>query len=109
MNERRLAHYPRRRGDAARQRDTNLLQFGVRGFQRFRRRLLAFINLRLEFPKRGYDRSDRIFAGRRLSDVAALKLVWVDVAHQTAQSFEMLVPRADLIVLFNERDSHKNP
>src|SRR5438477_7759095 len=102
MHERGLAHYPRRRGDAPCQGHANLLEFGVRGFQRVSRRLLAFINLRLEFPKRDYDRSDRVFAGRRLSDVAALKLVWIDVAHQAAQSVEMLMARAGLIVLFNE-------
>src|SRR6266550_30110 len=108
MNEGRLAHHPRRRGDASSKRDANLLQLSVSGFQRVRRRLLAFINLRLAAPKSLDDGSNRVFAGRRLSDVAALKLIRIDVAHQTAQSVEMLVPRASLIVLFDERDSHKH-
>src|SRR5258708_9723468 len=108
MNKRGLAHHARRRGDASGQRDANLLQFGVRGIQRFRRSILAFINLRLQFPKCGYDRSNRIFASRRLGDVAALKLVRIDVAYKAAQSVEMLVSRAGLIVLFDERDRHKN-
>src|SRR5438128_289821 len=108
MNKRRLAHHARRRGDASSHRDANLLQLSVSGFQRVRRRLLALINLRLEAPKSLDDGGNRVFASRRLSDVAALKLVRIDVAHQAAQSVEMLVPRAGLIVLFDERDSHTN-
>src|SRR5260370_25742646 len=104
VHERRLAHHPWRRSDASRQDYSNLVQPGIRGSQRVCRRSLAFSNLRLEFPKRPHDRSNRVFAGRSFSNVAALKLVRIAIAPQPAQSAESLMPPAGLIVPFNGRD-----
>src|SRR5712691_8412698 len=45
------------------------------------------------------NRSNGVFVGRIVGDVAAHKLVRIDVADEPTQSFEMLAPRARLIVL----------
>ncbi len=108
MYECGFTHDARRRGNAAGDPDANLLEFAVRRFQSVCGRLCAFVHLRLVLLESFDNRSDGVFAGDCAGDVAALKLVWIDVADQGAQGLEMVAPRLGLIVLFDKRDSHSN-
>src|ERR1041385_2635722 len=86
MYKRSFAHHTRRRSDASCQPDNNLIEI-------FLRSLVKLLD----------DGSDRVFFSL-LDDFAALEFVWIDVADEFAQRFEMFAPRKCLIVLFDERN-----
>src|SRR5258705_2149694 len=104
MNEGRLAHYSRRRGEASGHAHMNLFQFGISRFERLRSRLFPFIYfwfVLLELLDNG---SNRVFTRSCATLVAALEFVRINVSDQPLQSLEMFAARSCLIVFFEERD-----
>ena len=52
------------------------------------------------------DSGDRVFS-TLLDNLASFEFIWVDVADELAQSFEVLAPRYRLVVVFDKRYGHK--
>jgi hypothetical protein len=105
MDERGLAHHARRAANAPADAHSHLVKLRVRSLKRVRRGAFAFFNFRFVLSEILDNRRNRILRARH---AAALKLVRISVAHQTAQLFQMLLARARLVVIFYERDAHKS-
>src|SRR3989442_591557 len=101
MHKRGLAHHARRRSDTSRETNCDLVQLLIGQLDLFCNWTAALQRLWLERPKLFEDRGDCVLAPG-LDDLAALELVRIDVADQCPQSFQVLTPRARLIVLFDE-------
>src|SRR3989442_5943162 len=98
MDERSFAHYAWRRGDASVDSNRNPIQLLVGRLDLFGGRTGALGNFWLKRTKLFNDVRNSIFTSRG-DDLAAHELVWIDVADQLAQSIEMLLSRARLIVV----------
>ena len=87
MHERCFAHHAGRRADASADADFEVIQLFVRGFELFGRRTLSLFELREMFRNlfMAGNRRHCIFAFNALCNVAALKLVRVDIADELAQ------------------------
>src|SRR6267143_4171183 len=101
MHEGGFAHYARRRGDAPGDSHRNPIQLLVGRLDFFGGGTGAFGNFwcgRLKAAKLFNDVRNSIFTSRG-DDLTAHELVWIDVTDQLAQSLEMLLARASLIVV----------
>ncbi len=105
MHEGGLAHDARRAADAAADADFRLVQLRVGALDLLRGRALVFHDLRLVLFETRDDGRDRVLVSRH---VAALELVRIRVADQPVQLLKVLASRLCLVVLFDERDVHKN-
>src|SRR5207248_2321362 len=108
MHERGFTHHTRRRSDASRDADANLVQLTIRGFQHLWRGSFTFANFWFVLLECLDDRRDRIFACGGLGNVSSFELIRIDVANKPAQRIEMLAPCLRLIVFFNEGHSHES-
>src|SRR5687767_15817002 len=101
MDERRLAHHARRRRNASGQPHAKRVQLLVRELELFRCRLAVVARLRFKAAEFFDYGADRILAPG-LDDLAALKLIRIDIPDELAQRLEVLSPGDRLIVIFDE-------
>ena len=99
MNESDFTHLARRRRNATGEPHREVVQLAVGKLQFFRRGAAVGRALWFKRAKIFHDRADRVFAAG-FGDLAALKLVRINVADELAQRVEMRAARNRLIILF---------
>ena len=102
VNEGSFAHHAGWGSDASGESHRKVVELPVCRLQFFCRRTPIHWNLWFDGAKLLDDRSNRVFAAL-FDNLAALELVWVDIADEFAQRVEMRAARNGLIVLFDER------